>query len=65
MAEVTDEKIRELAYQLWERDGSPEGKDHDYWHAARELLADEGEIDNADDPIPPLPIVPPAGSAIK
>lgn len=64
MAEVTEEKIRELAYQLWERDGSPEGKDDEYWHAAKELLADEGEV-AGNDPIVDIPIVPLAGTVTK
>ena len=60
MIEIADEKIRELAYQLWERDGSPQGKDDDYWFAARELLADEGELDASNErsivpPVVPLP----------
>lgn len=45
MAEIDHEKIRILAYELWERDGAPEGKGDDYWHAAVELLSDEGEIE--------------------
>ena len=50
MAELDHEKIRILAYELWERDGAPEGKDHDYWHAAVKLLSEEGEIEEATDP---------------
>lgn len=63
MATVTDEQIRELAYQLWERDGSPEGKDHDYWHAAKELLEDEGDVAGDDEPsvVTPVLPIPPAG----
>ncbi len=41
MAQLDETKIRDLAYQLWEQDGAPHGKDHDYWHAAEKLLADE------------------------
>ncbi|WP_375451881.1 DUF2934 domain-containing protein [uncultured Devosia sp.] len=65
MADMDDEKIRELAYQLWEKDGSPDGKDDHYWHAARELLADEGEVGPTDDPIVQIPIVPMAGLITK
>jgi hypothetical protein len=28
--------IRELAYQLWESEGRPEGREEEYWHRARE-----------------------------
>lgn len=56
MAELDDTKVRDLAYQLWEQDGRPDGKDHHYWHAAARLLADEGEITDADDPVASLAI---------
>lgn len=65
MADVTDEKIRELAYQLWERDGSPQGKDDEYWHAARELLADEGEVDATEDQSIVPPVVPFPGAGLR
>ena len=60
MAEIDHEKIRILAYELWERDGAPEGKSDDYWHAAVELLSDEGEIEEPGDPASVLvaPLVP-------
>ena len=63
MAEIDHEKIRVVAYELWERDGAPEGKDDEYWHAAVKLLSDEGEVDEGgvddpDDPVPVVPIVP-------
>ena len=60
MAEIDHEKIRILAYELWERDGAPEGKSDDYWHAAVELLSDEGEIEEPNDPASVLvaPLVP-------
>lgn len=65
MIEVTDEKIRELAYQLWERDGSPQGKDDDYWYAARELLADEGEMDAGNERSIIQPTVPLPGADLR
>jgi len=33
-----DEKIRILAYQLWQQDGSPHGRDLEYWLQARTQL---------------------------
>jgi hypothetical protein len=33
--------IRELAYQLWESEGRPEGREEEYWHRARERLEAE------------------------
>lgn len=34
-------RIREKAYQLWETDGSPEGKADEYWHRARQIVENE------------------------
>ena len=34
-----EQSIRERAYELWERAGSPEGRDEEFWQSAeRELL---------------------------
>jgi hypothetical protein len=33
--------IREVAYQLWESEGRPEGREEEYWHRARERLEAE------------------------
>ena len=38
MNEVNDELVRIRAYYIWEREGRPEGRGEDHWHAAlREL----------------------------
>ena len=58
ITEPNDEKTRVLAYQLWERDGCPEGKDDEYWHAAEKLLRDEGEDRPDNTPTTPTPIMP-------
>jgi hypothetical protein len=34
-------RIRERAHQLWEAEGSPEGRLEEYWHRAQELIEDE------------------------
>jgi hypothetical protein len=44
-------RIRERAYQLWEEDGRPEGRDLEFWERARELVGMEenptaGEVPN-------------------
>ena len=60
MAELDQEKIRIVAYQLWERDGCPEGKSDDYWHAAVKLVSDESHADAeaaVEDPVV-LPVPP-------
>ena len=58
MAEIDHEKIRVIAYELWERDGAPEGRDDEYWHAAVKLLSDDAGNREADDPIAALPLPP-------
>lgn len=36
-----EEKIRERAYELWQKDGSLEGCADEYWHLAREQIEKE------------------------
>jgi hypothetical protein len=36
-----EREIRELAYQLWESEGSPEGRDEEFWHRAKERIEAE------------------------
>jgi hypothetical protein len=36
-----EQRVRERAYQLWEADGKPHGRDVEYWQRARELIAME------------------------
>lgn len=38
---MDEEKIRRRAYELWEREGRPEGKEREHWERARLELADE------------------------
>ncbi len=33
-----EERIRELAYQMWEADGKPTGRATTYWHAAAKVV---------------------------
>ena len=55
-----DLRIRERAYHLWEAEGSPHGRDVDYWERARELVGMEEAAGsgllpnpmNTNDPIP-------------
>jgi len=41
MAEDREERIRARAYQLWERDGRPEGREAHHWEEAKLLIAAE------------------------
>jgi hypothetical protein len=36
---MQEQKIRELAYNIWERDGRPYGRDLEYWLKAERSLA--------------------------
>ena len=33
-----EEKIKERAYHLWLKEGSPEGRDHEFWERARLMV---------------------------
>lgn len=33
---MTNDRIRERAYQIWEAEGRPEGQEAEHWHRARE-----------------------------
>lgn len=47
-----DARIRERARHLWEADGSPEGREDDYFEQARELIAIEDNPHGAKEPHP-------------
>ncbi|CAB3809129.1 DUF2934 domain-containing protein [Paraburkholderia fynbosensis] len=36
-----EEKIRIRAYELWEKDGSPDGRADEYWEQARAQIEEE------------------------
>ncbi|MEZ0606035.1 DUF2934 domain-containing protein [Paraburkholderia sp. IW21] len=36
---VTEEQIRTLAFNLWEKAGCPDGRSEEYWEQAREQLS--------------------------
>lgn len=39
-----DERIRQRAYEIWEREGRPGGMEEKHWHqAAEEIAAEEGQ----------------------
>jgi hypothetical protein len=38
-----EKRIRERAHQLWEAEGSPEGRLEEYWLRAQELIEDESK----------------------
>jgi hypothetical protein len=38
---LQEEQIRKRAYELWEEDGSPEGRADEYWEKARASIDPE------------------------
>jgi hypothetical protein len=43
-----EEKIRVRAYELWEKDGSPEGRADEYWELAQaQIEEEESEADGS------------------
>jgi len=47
MPHIEDDKIRDRAYQLWEKAGQPEGREQDFWYQAERELAEEAEVDSS------------------
>lgn len=45
------DRIRRRAYELWERQGSPEGRAEEFWELAKTSLAEE-EPESAADTTP-------------
>lgn len=44
MSDDRSERIRQKAYEIWERLGRPEGQEQDHWaQAEAEILAEETE----------------------
>jgi hypothetical protein len=41
MADLTAEKIRKRAHELWEQAGKPERRDEEFWHLAEQELRNE------------------------
>ena len=42
-------KVRERAYQIWEHEGCPEGRENEHWHRAEQELADEDAAGSSPD----------------
>jgi hypothetical protein len=45
---VTEEQIGTLAFYLWEKDGSPDGRSEEYWEKARQQLGAAGPLPGSD-----------------
>lgn len=53
---IDDGDVRPLAYQLWEAEGRPEGRQDEFWYAAREQLEQRDRV--AAGNVPPEPADP-------
>jgi hypothetical protein len=53
---TTDEKIRNLAYSLWEQEGRPEGKDMEHYLKAKQII-EQQEFPPVVELAPPSPVV--------
>lgn len=38
---MDEQKIRETAYRLWEKQGKPQGQDLEHWFTAEQSVSDE------------------------
>lgn len=38
---MDEQKIRETAYRLWEKDGKPQGQDLEHWFTAEKTVGEE------------------------
>ncbi|MBN9055043.1 MAG: DUF2934 domain-containing protein [Rhizobiales bacterium] len=51
MNDDREDRIRRRAYELWQQEGSPEGKPDDHWlQAEHEIDHGDGEIEGDDEP---------------
>jgi hypothetical protein len=50
---VDENAIRDLAYRLWDAEGHPEGRQDEFWYAARRQLEQTAQV--KDGYIPPEP----------
>ena len=50
--QTRQQHIRERAYHLWEADGHPHGREHDFWERASELIGMEESAHAAELPNP-------------
>ncbi|WP_338720853.1 DUF2934 domain-containing protein [Devosia sp. XK-2] len=46
---IDQEKIRDRAYQLWDRAGQPDGREQEFWYDAERELAEEDAVDTSEE----------------
>ncbi|WP_397453658.1 DUF2934 domain-containing protein [Pseudomonas sp. NA-150] len=47
---MDEQKIREAAYQLWEKQGKPQGQDLEHWFTAEKSAGDEDPATSTSEP---------------
>lgn len=62
---IHDEEIRDRAYALWVEQGSPEGRDQEFWHRAERELSEEHGLDTSEAAAEVTQPVPPAGTLAR
>ncbi|UEM05902.1 DUF2934 domain-containing protein [Skermanella rosea] len=54
MSPEQEDRIKQRAYEIWEREGRPDGRGDVHWHmAVQEIRAEDGWVDDAADPAAP------------
>lgn len=57
--------IRDRAYALWENNGSPEGREQEYWYRAERELSEEAGLDTSEEAAETTQPTPPAGTLAR
>jgi hypothetical protein len=65
MTQSHEDRIRERAYALWERAGSPSTHSQDFWRKAERELAEERGIDVSQEASRVTQPTPPAGTLAR
>jgi len=61
MQTFAQDRIRDLAYTLWDRAGRPEGQDQEFWFQAERTLSEDSDLDMSEEDAEISPIPMPAG----
>lgn len=56
-----EDEIRDRAYALWVEEGSPSGRDEEFWHRAVRELVEGGDVDASQEAADVTQPLPPAG----
>jgi hypothetical protein len=63
---VTEEQIKELAHEIWEQEGRPEGKDVEHYFRAKQILEEKENARVIElPPSPPIPELSPPQAATE